>query len=163
MSVRTRTFTNLLLKVQLNISTKPIIPFSRIGGVRASCFLYSWNPNLNPNENNKMTQLRRSLETSIFVCPNPNFVRTIFSKSNLTDRPIKKRSLIGFLDHFRQSYPLSPFNPVQNSNHVRTRVTCKLNSRPNGAGAPNGVAQRDALPRWALRLRWALLIKFDRH
>jgi len=105
-----------------------------------------------------MTQLRRSLETSIFVGPNPNFVRTIFLKINLTDRPIKKRSIFGFLDHFLQSYPLSPFNPVKNSNHVRTRVTS---------------AQRYARPRWALRLRrahalprvalhprWALLIKY---
>ena len=72
--------------------------------------------------------------------------RTLFPNTNLTDRSIKTGGYFRFFGPLSEKLPTVPIQSRKNSNHVHTRVTCKLNSRPPGA------AKRDA------RLRGALLM-----
>ena len=56
--------------------------------------------------------------------------RTLFPNTNLTDRSIKTGGYFRFFGPLSEKLPTVPIQSRKNSNHVHTRVTCKLNSRP---------------------------------
>ena len=65
-----------------------------------------------------------------FYCPKSKVPRTLCLKSNLTDGSIKTGGNFHLFGPFPEKLPTVHVQSRKKSNHVHTRVTCKLNSRP---------------------------------